>query len=243
MVKRLKFPKVNALVVQAEDAERRAEDIQWLIGDALLEECGAPPAANRADGSYEKIKECAAELEATGHPKFSVNYLARLREVSFTNPPAARIAGVSWSAHQEADDPKFLKAVVREAKKTGEKVTQDFVRAIRRTHYRSMETLSEEKGGFLKPVNRPRDYPNPDESRLGPLIAGSSLNELTRELKRQIEIAEREMNQINLDAVAPEFVDVSVRDLVGATQIIQTLTDTLRKRASKRGRAHLSTVA
>jgi hypothetical protein len=245
---KLKFPKVNALVVQAEEAEKRAEDMQWLIGDALLEECGPPPSSPRADGSYEALKECAAELEATGHPKFSINYLARLREVSHTNPRMTRIPGVSWSAHQEADDPRFLKEVVKIAHKRGEKVTQDYVRAVRRTHFRQVEAQQAKLSGaiagpgqsVLNTPPRPRDAPNPEPTRIGILVEAMDLNEVTRELRRQAEIAQGKIDKLDLNAMAPEFFDVSINDLVATMQVIQTLAEDLRKRTNRRGRGHLT---
>jgi hypothetical protein len=245
---RLKYPKVHAMVVQIEEAESRIDNMQWLMGDVLLEECGPPPNGPRSDGSYDKLKECAAELEATGHPKFSTNYIARLREVAHTNPPKKRIETVSWSAHQEADDPDFLAAVVKEAKKRGEAVTQDYVRAVRRTHFRQVEAQQAKLAGIVTGAGksvldtppRPRDAPNPEPTRIGLLMTAMDLNEVTRELRRRAELAQREIEKIDLNTVQSEFFDVSIEDLVGTMQIVQALTEELRKRTNRRGRAHLT---
>ncbi|MFZ3327970.1 MAG: hypothetical protein WA231_19705 [Methylocella sp.] len=63
-------------------AARDAEKSQWAIGDALVQECGPPGDDHTNNGSGERIVAAGKFLAENGFV-FSLNYLRRLRQLSY----------------------------------------------------------------------------------------------------------------------------------------------------------------
>lgn len=99
-----KYPKTFA-------AAQQAEISAWAIGDALLEECGAPGDDHSNNDSFAKLKEAQAELEANGID-YIENTLRRYRDTSHHFPHARRRASVSHAVHMECGSPEMLDALL-----------------------------------------------------------------------------------------------------------------------------------
>lgn len=100
-----KYPKTLAAV-------KAAEGNQWAIGDAVLEEVGAPAEHGKNVGTYAAIRECAAELASRGF-EYTPNALRKLRDTAFAFPDARRRASLSFNTHVEAGSPDVLAAVLK----------------------------------------------------------------------------------------------------------------------------------
>src|SRR4249920_3293946 len=127
MEDKMKFPKTVTAVKVYLDVEQKTEHSQWAIGDALYEECGSGSEPGVRDGSLERLEEAYEEIQKECQTeKFSVRYLARLRDVSEDFPASERLGSVTWSAHEEAGNPEILHKL---QKLYGKKpLTRDFAR-------------------------------------------------------------------------------------------------------------------
>jgi hypothetical protein len=96
---------------------------QWALGDALLEECGAPGDDGVNNGSGAKLQAAQVELAADGF-EYEVDTLRKYRDLSATFPAGTRIPAVSHRVHIECRTPGMLKAVLTawEKEKPGQKL-------------------------------------------------------------------------------------------------------------------------
>jgi hypothetical protein len=100
-------------------AAEASEHSQWAIADALLAEAEDKETGPRGLRAVEK------ELQINGI-ELSTNYLSQLRRTAEVFP-AKRRYQLPWTVHRAAGNPDRLDAIVKSAKKTGEKITMAYV--------------------------------------------------------------------------------------------------------------------
>ena len=79
----MKFPRTIAAV-------QKRDRCMWEIGDALIAECGAPPADGAKDGTYRRLEQAAQALEKLQLTEHSVKTLANIRRIAFAFPKRSR---------------------------------------------------------------------------------------------------------------------------------------------------------
>ena len=130
----LEFPQTVAAVRLAEDASRSADAGLWMIGDALIAECGPPGARGVNDDSHTKLQRVAAELfRELGYQPYSLAMLRKLRENAARFPDANRLSSVTWTVHLEAGDPEVLAAAVEAAEAQEHDLTVSFAKSVKET--------------------------------------------------------------------------------------------------------------
>jgi hypothetical protein len=102
-------------------AVKKGENNTWLIGDALLDECGPPQERVRND----KIKIAAQFLAEQGFD-YSAGHLCHLRSTSYAFTAVARIRSIRWDAHYVARDPKTLNMIISKTPKN-QKITKRYI--------------------------------------------------------------------------------------------------------------------
>lgn len=119
-----KFPRVIDAVRDREDARHNADHALWLIGDALIAECGPPGAHGVNTGSNDRLAGAAAELKRQGFPKYKLRFLQRLRSTAAAFRTVHRVQSVKWGAHWASGDPaKFAEFRQRAADEYGVPLT------------------------------------------------------------------------------------------------------------------------
>jgi len=116
---RYQFPRT----LKAAEASERS---QWAIGDALIAETEDRQTGPRGLRAVEK------ELRDNG-VELGLGYLSSLRHCAETFPPRRRHA-LPWKVHEAAGNPNTLDVIVKDAKKTGAKVTIWYVYDVLKAH-------------------------------------------------------------------------------------------------------------
>ena len=123
------FPEIVAAVREAEEAERKADDSLWRIGDVLVAACGPVREDHSNNGAIKKLEKIEKDLKREGFgKKYSVVYLKLLRRAASKFPHDKRLSSLPWSVHMAADDLKTLAKVLAYAKRRGHEVTVKYVK-------------------------------------------------------------------------------------------------------------------
>lgn len=161
-----RFPKTVAAVSEAEKLEQKRTAAHFLIGDALIEECGPPGERGVNTGVFDKLRECAKELERLGYRRYSVDHLRDIRAVAAKFPDGERSPSVDWCLYLEAGDPQTLRAAERRAKAEGVALTMRFIAGFKKLRARredcaesseSCRTISDAARDFRKFASDARD--------------------------------------------------------------------------------------
>jgi len=92
-------------------AARAMEKDQWGLGDALLEEIGAPGEIGHNNDTGQLLTAASAYLRENGLD-YAENTLRSFRDVSQLYPVARRRAGVPWSVHRAVPGPDMLDRII-----------------------------------------------------------------------------------------------------------------------------------
>ena len=99
----------------------------FALGDALIEECGAPGDNGVRTGGYERLEEARRMLVKAGI-HFKLSYLEDLRRVAANFPAPERSEADPWSAHLFAGTPDNLRAARADAEHHNKRLTVGYVR-------------------------------------------------------------------------------------------------------------------
>jgi len=122
MNRKLKYPEV----VAAYKAKQRSN---WVIGDALIRECGPPYGTLYGSNSLqEAVDEIIRECD-NGEDNFSFNFFRNIRSTAFHFPKSKRNPRISFDAHQRARTPENLEKIIKAAPK-GQPITSSYVGSI-----------------------------------------------------------------------------------------------------------------
>jgi len=229
-----KFPKTVAAV-------QKRDRCMWEIGDALLAECGKPSALpSQNDGSRAKLEAAASEIEHLKIDGYTVDYLAKLRDISNKFPGGIRNPAISWAAHRSSGSPKMLETIV---KAVGNKpITNAVVRSMRPVIEKHQEReYREENPGKPLPKRGEMPAPSTKEAR-GLLLEAESLRYNNKILSCRSEMDDvAEWLEKNLDKLSAIAVDYLVETALSLAEDARRVADVARKLKASR-RAHLSVV-
>ena len=231
-----KFPRTIAAV------QKRDRSL-WEIGDALLAECGKPSEHGVNDGSYAKLGQAAAEIEALKIADYSVKTLSRLRYIAFTFPRTSRKEVLSWQAHEVAGSPEMLDAVVKVSGK--QKVAVQVVRETRKAIEIEDERKEQQKRRadpeYKTPPQRRVTPPTPKEATGLAFLAeslrqGVVVSRCTRDMESVAEWLEK-----NLHKLESVEIDDLVDSCLSLAETARQVADAARKLRTNR-RSHLALV-
>lgn len=224
---KLKYPKSVAAV-------RADQKSQWMIGDALLAECGPPSEQGVQDGSFERLDEAAREIaEQCGDEKtYDIKSLSKLRSVSYNFPESARRA-LSWSIHEEAGHPQALNKIIKAASK-GQPITRDYMRQIIQK-WKQKQKDKDPPRNRTKPGSRNKQFPGLD--LMGRV---NNFQNLAGESQIAAEKAEKEITPV-LDKLSDIDIDVCVEEAVSTLNAWKKVVDLVRNRQGNR-KGHLQVV-
>jgi hypothetical protein len=227
------FPKTIAAV-------QRRDRCMWEIGEALLAECGPPSTNGKHDGSYAKLEAASQEIEHLKIEGYTVDYLAKIREVAHKFPSRIRNPGVSWAAHRSSGSPAMLGAILKAA---GSKpVTNAVVRSTRAAiEDRQAREYRKENPGKPLPPRREMPVPSTKEVKGVALIAEIARWVSTLKSADQAILSVTEMVDEKLPRLEAVDIDYLVDIALGLSQHARELADIARKLRSNR-KANLSVV-
>ena len=104
---------------QLDDAKERTWDLRLALAKALYDECGAPGANGKHNGSSKRLKQAHQALADEGI-HFDIEYLRDLRQFwSKFSDPGDRSPRCSWTVHLKCGNPETLRAVIAQARADG----------------------------------------------------------------------------------------------------------------------------
>ena len=183
---------MRTLFPQTLEAALGTEKSFWRLGDALLAETDE-------DGAGKRSLRAASEELAQYGLEYSVGSLGLYRNTAAAFPRARRNHSIAWSCYSLAANPDALDAVVRVAKKSGEKVTADYVKSAlsemreqahlareraRDEAKREQEEAREAQQTARKAISKARGQAEEDRARKAEKDADRRRNEADEKLKQ-----------------------------------------------------------
>jgi hypothetical protein len=119
---RLHCPNVVAAATKLAEAQRNADDRLWILGDALIKDCGEEASCQTSgmrtrarNGGNATLDVAARELKAQGIT-YEANTLRQIRDIAITFKKADRVDGLSFYGHGEANNPDCLRWILKTTK-------------------------------------------------------------------------------------------------------------------------------
>jgi hypothetical protein len=197
------FPKTLAAGIAYRDAEDKVAEYAWVLGDALLEECGHPGASGVRTGSDSKLSR-AAKLLKQNNVDYSFAHLRNLRHVANDFAAEDRSSAVSWTVHRVAGDPETLRAIQEDARKNRGKLTVAYVKKFlkREQHERQKRAEQERR----KDSKGPRSDPERESATLKLLENAAQARELGIDALKAV----KKYPELKLEEVAAIFNNIEV---------------------------------
>jgi len=191
------FPNALAAIERTEQLLQETESqAQWDVGDAILQDIPIQPRGVK-DGSLERFERLAVIAEANGYPRYSVNYLRRLRSVSWKFPPdVRRRTSYSWTIHDEAGTPEILDKIIRMAQAEGVPVSSRYVRTKRHQieEGRTRTTITSDLGSTAEAEQKVIPMPSPRVKK--PRLQVADLVEELQEKEAEIQQKDKQIAAI-----------------------------------------------
>lgn len=131
------------------EAALSCEASQWVLGDALLKECGPPSDSSANNGSTALLNDAREMLLANGI-EYAVVTLRKMRDLSHAFPPDKRLSGVSWSVHLAYQEfPRLLRNWGK--KNPGQTMTVAVAKAEVAKHKAAVEARNRKHAESQKP--------------------------------------------------------------------------------------------